>query len=100
MPSYTSLQAASKDQEDEDYEVPLTNTATGPPRRYFLLFFICMMASLVFGVDMGWQLSAHYATKEQHLSRPSGLLSGYMNYRPSISVPCLRADTHCRSRWS
>lgn len=64
MPSYTPLQAASKGPENEAYgEVTVTNPATGFSRRYLLLFFLCMMASLVFGVDVGWHLSAHYAAQ-------------------------------------
>lgn len=80
MPYYTPLQAVSKNQEDKAYEeeVAVTNPATGISRRQLILVLLCMTASLVFGVDLGWQLSAHYAAKEQQLSRPSGLLSGCM----------------------
>lgn len=83
MPSYTPLQAASKNQ-DEGYEeeVAVTNPAMGISRRQLVLFLLCMTVSFVFGVDLGWQLSAHYTAKEQQLSRPSGLLSGCM--KPSI----------------
>ena len=84
MPSYTPLQAAPKNQEDEGYEeeVAVTNPATCISRQQLILFLLCMTASLVFGVDLGWQLGAHYTAKEQQLSRPSGLLSGCM--KPSI----------------
>lgn len=94
MPSYTPLQAASKNQEDEGYEeVAVTNPATGISRRQLILFLLCMTASLVFGVDLGWQLGAHYATKEEQLSRASGLLSGCMKlstFHICITTPCLK----------
>lgn len=75
---YAPLSAASKD-EEEDYEgMAVTTPARSSSRHYFLLYFLSMIASLVSGVYMGWHLSAHYAAKKQHLSRPSGLLSGCM----------------------
>lgn len=96
MVSYTPLQSAAKIQENEDYEeVAVTHTATGLSRRYAVLFLLCMMASFVFGVDVGWQLNARYAAKEQ-LSRSSGPLPGWFETIQLLCLcfyPCFRADT-------
>ncbi|QGA15017.1 hypothetical protein EYB26_002673 [Talaromyces marneffei] len=76
MVFYAPLQAAAIDQENEDYDkVAVRTPRIGISRRYLLLFFLCMMASLVFGVDLGWQLGSYYTAKEQQLYQSLGLLS-------------------------
>lgn len=82
MLSYALLQATPIDKDNESEETTMKKSATGSPRRHALLFFLGMMISLVFGIQLGWQLSAHYAVQEQQISRPSQLLPGCMNHSP------------------
>lgn len=102
MPSYALLSAAAKDEEEGDKKLAVKTPVTGPCRGYFLVF-LSVFTSLVFGVNIGWQLSAHYIAKEQYLSQSSGLLSGCM--KPSAFhvwnfTLAYRLTHPCRSRWS